>query len=648
MKKITTILLCSIVSWSFAQNQNIKYEDMKSYSQVKEKTETDQNTPYAKPKYKVAAAGIAIGQSPNGFGCAFGPLNPVSAHEGLNTIAVIHRSDFATNGDNGSGSFRYDISTDGGTNWTNNKGPIYNPIATNGVYPGPGRYPSAIVLNPKNASTATGAYLAYWSAARDHSNGTVWGGQLMATQKLDGTELKIRVDSSTQDGGHFIVSRSFWKASETVTFGVNMDNDQIANSYLDTVIITKGVWNNATDSLEYTHSYYNLPLGSNSNGDAVYGDERIAFGLNGQTGYVLVLGYSASYSTYGIYHPIIMKTSNGGTSWGVPLNIELDSLVESVQNKSLLQIFDDIDTGWKINNISTGFDGGLSVDKNGNPHILVNICPASISSPPPGATGSEFSIYTALNRMVDIYSTDGGATWKSMIVGSPQTFRGNFGTDPSNPDNTEDNRPHISRDATGSKIFFSWFDTNPVTWGVNDNNFPDLWVNMYDVDNATLPYGAQDMTGADINSSGILTYGNIAPEAWTNSVSSFSIHCVTQELDVNTNDFGLPTQYKYYKLLYPLTIGLEENVQVKAFSLGQNFPNPAKDFTTINMDVLVSGDYNVEVLNTMGQLVLTKDLGLLQTGTKYFSLNISGLTSGVYFYNVKTKGASLTKKMIID
>ena len=51
-----------------------------------------------------------IGNGPNGYSCGFSPLTAVDAHEGMNTVSFIHRSDFTNNGDNTSGSLRYDVS----------------------------------------------------------------------------------------------------------------------------------------------------------------------------------------------------------------------------------------------------------------------------------------------------------------------------------------------------------------------------------------------------------------------------------------------------------------------------------------------------------------------------------------------------------
>ena len=644
---LTTAL--ALISFVQAQNQQLIVTGTEMCEINVHHTETENYAPKVKSNFKVSASVINIGQTPNGFGCGFGPLKPVSAHESLNTIAVIHRSDFNTNGDNGTGSFRYDLSTDGGTTWNNNIGPIYNPPPTNGVYPGPGRYPSATVINPENATSANGAYLAYWGPTRDHSNGASWGGLLMATQKLDNTDRKIRVDSTTEDGGHFIVSRAFWKASETVTFGLNMDDDQLGTrGYLDTAVISKGVWNASSDSLEYTHSHVPIPLGSNSNGDAVYAHESIAFGLNGQTGYIVILGYSSTYPTYGIYHPIVLKTTNGGTTWSAPQNVILDSLVETSNGQQLIDIYRATDSTWTIGNLSTSFDCDLTVDKNGNPHIFTNVCPAAVSTDPgSGSTGTEFSIYSGMNAMVDIYSLDGGSTWKSRMVGFPQTFRGGFGVDPANPDVTEDNRPHCSRSADGSMIFFHWFDTDAQLWGTTDNVFPDWWINGYDVDDDDFPHQAKNLT-TDITTQGIVTFGNIAPESWVSSTpGAYKHHCVLQQLDQTTQDFYDPAQYMYMTDLFPTTSSVNEEVAL-SYQVSQNYPNPASEECRIRLTLENKDDFDLTLINSIGQVVRRENLGTLTNGEHIITLDVSDLAPGAYVYHIRSGEGTISRPMIVE
>ncbi len=590
---------------------------------------------------KVAVASVAMGAGPNAYGPAFGPRENVWADEDLNTIVFIHRSDFGVNGDNGSGSLRYDMSTDGGKTFNSNFGPIWNTTSAVGSSPGPARYPLVTLYNPTGNTTPNNAYLAFQAPTLNGSNGS-WGGLLQGSVKAGGTtDLTTSVDSS--GGDDWYVVPSAFTAYKDRTFGINLSND-LGSAYRDSLVVLKGVWNTSNKDYDYTKQYIKVVFGNDANGDPVWADARIAFAPNiGTIGYISILGYMANYSTYGLFHPIVLKTTNGGATWSAPANVELDNLIETASGDSLIKIFRTAaDTNFTIGNLSTAFDHALTVDKNGNPHIITNINPASISLN--GGGGNEFSIISGLNAIVDIYSTDGGTNWKSLIMGSPQSFRGDLGGI------SEDNRPYASRSADGSKIFAHWFDTDLLLWGSAGNEFPDAWMNGYDVDGDSLMTpNALDITGPDINSAGSATFGCVAPQAFAMTNGQYQAHIVIQQLDQTTNDVADPTKYFYYPAVYPQNnISVRENNRRDAFELGQNFPNPANDYTRFNMNVVISGDYTVEVLNMLGQVVIYKDLGKLQTGVNSVELNISNLTSGVYFYTVKTNGASVSKKMIIE
>ena len=600
-------------------------------------------SPVKQSSSKVAVVGVNTGDGPNAYGPAFGPRNNMWADEGLNTIAFIHRSDAGTNGDNSSGSLRYDMSTDGGSTWSSNIGPVWNPTSATGTPPGPARYPQMAMYNPTGNTTPTNAYMSFYAPTLNGANGS-WGGALQGSVKLGGTtDLSTNLDSSM--GADWFIVTDGYTAVGDKTYGLNFNQVTDAAGYTDSLSLMTGTWNATNKNYDYTKQYINIAFGNDANGDPVWADARIAFAPNGMTGYITILGYMANYSAYGVYHPIVLKTTDGGATWGSSVNVELNDLIEEESGDSLITVYQTAaDTNFTVGDLSTAFHMGLTVDKNGNPHMAVNICPGSLSLN--GGGGTEFSVISGLNGIVDIYSLDGGATWKCRLVGNPQTFRGDMGA---NADIPEDNRPHATRSTLGDKVFIHWFDTDVVTWGGTDNNFPDAWMIGYDVDGDSLMAGAADITGPDINSSGSATFGCVAPIAFAETGGTYQAHIIIQQLDQTTNDVLDPVKYIYYAGVYPQgNVSIGEELEINAFELGQNFPNPANDETRFVMNVVVGGDYSVEVMNMMGQVVIYKDLGKLNGGTSVIELNTSSLTSGVYFYTVKTNGAAVSKKMIIE
>jgi hypothetical protein len=644
MYAMRKILLFSVASClGITASAQMTYNSSPSSEQHSKIDETIVDvTPVNQNSSKVSVLGQLIGNGPNAYGPLSGPWTNVWADEDLNAISFIHRSDFNSNGDNQSGSLRYDLSTDGGSTFNSNIGPVWNPT---GSLPGPARYPQAVIYNPSGNTSVSGAFLAFQAPSLNGTNGS-WGGLVQGSVGLNtaSTSLSAIEDSSTGPNSYIIPEHFTTHGNNT--FGVNFSNRD-GVGYTDTLIIMKGAFNSATSNFDYTYQYIDLPLGVDADGDAVYTSANLEFQPNSQTGFIVVNAYDSTFA-FGLYHPIVMKTTDGGATWSAPTAVDLNALVEVDSNKTILKILQDEFTDWTINDLTSAFEQDMTVDINGNPHILVNVCPGATSITAAGDPGTPFSVFSGINNMVDVYSTDGGTSWAARLVGTPQTFRGDFGTI------TCDNRPQTSRSADGSQVFFHWFDTDLNIWGGTANDYPDMWMMGVDVSSGTatgvaLSSGPIDMTGTDFqNSAGKISFGNVAPQTWDNGDGTYSSHLVTQELDQNTFSDLDPTTYHYYPAVYGGSgVSIDEE-SLNAFSLGQNSPNPASGLTKVRMNVAKSGEYSVEVMNMIGQVVMTKDLGNLGQGPTSFEFNVSDLQSGVYFYTVRSGGLFQSKKMIID
>jgi len=88
------------------------------------------------------------------------------------------------------------------------------------------------------------------------------------------------------------------------------------------------------------------------------------------------------------------------------------------------------------------------------------------------------------------------------------------------------------------------------------------------------------------------------------------------------------------------------------FALYQNYPNPFSNQTTIQYDVAEATSVKIYIYNTLGQLVKTIDQGENSVGThtvEWDGKNDDGdtLSSGVYFYQLRTKDFNKTMKMLL-
>ncbi len=82
------------------------------------------------------------------------------------------------------------------------------------------------------------------------------------------------------------------------------------------------------------------------------------------------------------------------------------------------------------------------------------------------------------------------------------------------------------------------------------------------------------------------------------------------------------------------------------FSLSQNYPNPFNPTTTIQFSLSVSDEMTLTIYNVNGQQVAQFD-GNYEAGVHTIEWDASELSSGVYFYKLKTSQFSDKKKMVL-
>jgi hypothetical protein len=83
------------------------------------------------------------------------------------------------------------------------------------------------------------------------------------------------------------------------------------------------------------------------------------------------------------------------------------------------------------------------------------------------------------------------------------------------------------------------------------------------------------------------------------------------------------------------------------FSLSQNYPNPFNPATTIQFNMPKAGNVEVKVFDILGREVAVLVNEFKQVGTHTINFDASGLSSGVYFYTMKSGDFSTTKKMLL-
>ena len=97
------------------------------------------------------------------------------------------------------------------------------------------------------------------------------------------------------------------------------------------------------------------------------------------------------------------------------------------------------------------------------------------------------------------------------------------------------------------------------------------------------------------------------------------------------------------------TSGIEKNknsVPV-SYKLEQNYPNPFNPSTTIRYSIPKAGDVEITVHDVLGKEIILLENGYKQPGSFSVDFNATDLSSGMYFYTIKSGNFTETKKMTL-
>ncbi|MBI5403217.1 MAG: T9SS type A sorting domain-containing protein [Ignavibacteriae bacterium] len=83
------------------------------------------------------------------------------------------------------------------------------------------------------------------------------------------------------------------------------------------------------------------------------------------------------------------------------------------------------------------------------------------------------------------------------------------------------------------------------------------------------------------------------------------------------------------------------------YRLDQNYPNPFNPSTKINFAITKPGFVSLRVYDITGKEIINLVNEKLQTGTYSYDFNATNLSSGIYFYTLKSDNFVSTKKMVL-
>ena len=100
-------------------------------------------------------------------------------------------------------------------------------------------------------------------------------------------------------------------------------------------------------------------------------------------------------------------------------------------------------------------------------------------------------------------------------------------------------------------------------------------------------------------------------------------------------------QFEYSK-------SIEVNLKApKNFELNQNYPNPFNPGTTIRFSIPEAGNVKLNIFNSLGEEVANLVDEFREAGTYKINYDASGLSSGIYFYQLRINEFTSIKKMLL-
>ncbi len=498
------------------------------------------------PKNTDVVSIVSIGTSANAYGYANGGRSNVNLNNSINVVSNFHRMGGNLDPGGYSGDLGFESSADGGMDWNPMMYEIFTAKENVGgtYYLDAARYPQHGLYNPPGNTDPNEAYIAYFAAALGGTNGDTWGGYVYGRGKIgDPTDTTYHFVQSPGGDQFFYVPDGYTLNSlgEFWVTDVNQSWQSGAGVYLNQLMITHGVWDEAEDDFVVDF----IPLDLQTIAAQAPANTKVEFSPDGQTGYIVALADNGqvAISSGMSYYPVLFRTTDGGDTWSDPIPVAIAGTdgIEDVQNflsdEEIAELYEVPVPDRDEIPFTTAFDFDLSVDAFGNPHIAV-FCGVSVDAYTISSGISPSSGYLFTCAFLLSSSNLGNeGTWIGYELGRPVSFRGNFG------DLTEDNRIQIARNHQGSKMFVSWLDTDINVSA--ENNSPDIWARGVDIvahkltsNNGDYPDNVSFGSEATF-SAYFFAMGN---EVFTNG-SNYTIPYTYENM--NPIDPAQPVQFKY-------------------------------------------------------------------------------------------------------
>lgn len=183
------------------------------------------------------------------------------------------------------------------------------------------------------------------------------------------------------------------------------------------------------------------------------------------------------------------------------------------------------------------------------------------------------------------------------------------------------------------------FNSNDINAGAHQGMYPVCA-------SAILNPGTSPFSYGSINAGGCSFPGTSLKTSFTDFTTPNSLSWVGALTHVPISGIIENVGAKTVSFTTTITTDVETSNELKAFMLGQNYPNPFDNSTTIEFRIVKAGKVSLEVFNTLGQLVDVIVDESLPAGNYTKQWSPKGISNGIYFYQLRAEGIKETKKLV--
>ena len=550
---------------------------------------------------------VAIGSSGNLYTILRGTSNMVDADESLNTVVFLHRNNPFQFGESTS-QYRYDISTDGGNTFESDLGPLSTIATGTNVTNGQARYPQVAI---QDNGTVENSFLTYWGATHDGTSSNVWDGTTWGVAGLNNDPATFTTGATVWNNGDVLIPNAlvkgldgeFW-ANDIENFGANVDG---------VLILYKGVMD-ASDPTGISWEIYQTfdQMYETTTDDAgaefsVNTTVTMGFSPDGMQGYMMALadGILPGYAP-AVYAPYVWTTNDGGVTWDGPSTVDIRNFEGFVQEFGTLTFADG--TVVETDPCFSFYQPDMVVDANGDAHMtcLLNSQFIDQGTNEPQA----YSIYGGggVNELVDVVYSASNDTWMvhrfgdgldaTILVPSDTVV-----WDDASAAFANTARVQASRNEDGSKVFFTWLDSEPLQSAGDFVAWRDMKGVGLDVTTG-LSSPVYNFTAESGDCAGKAFYSTVAPHVLVDG-DTYKIPAVFTEADVTAAGSDLGETFFHY--FQGATIGAADFTVPTTISTYADNPPLITELT--QSGVGITRDFTVEGLDPEFTYAVTWDFG---------------------------------------